>query len=273
MMQLNSPSLWRAALPVKSEKSHKYSHGHALIYAAPELTGASRLAAESCARVGAGLVTLLAPGSVVASYRASLPAHIIARDDLDWDDARVSAKLYGSGGLCRQPDFQSQLPVVLDADALAVLPEKLSPNYVLTPHEGEFARAFPDLTAGREARALAAAQRSGAVVVLKGAQTLIAAPDGRIVINRHAAAHLATAGSGDVLAGMITGLLAQGMPCFEAATAAVWMHGDCALRFGTGLVASDLPGLIPQVLQALAPPTSDVLHDGGLETKPWADIS
>lgn len=251
-MRINSPRLWRADLPTRGAESHKYSHGHALIYAAPELTGASRLAAESCARIGAGLVSLLAPASVVATYRATLPAHIIARDDLEWDDPRVSAKLYGSGGLSCAPDFQTRLPVVLDADALAVLPTRLAPNFVLTPHEGEFAKAFPDLEGTREMRIKAAAERSQAVVVLKGAETLIAAPDGRLLINKHAAPCLATAGSGDVLAGMITGLLAQGMPSFQAAAAAVWMHGDCARRFGAGLVASDLPGLIPQVLQALA---------------------
>ncbi len=250
-MQLNSPSLWKAQLPVKSPVSHKYSHGHALIYAAPALTGATRLAAEACARVGAGLVTVLAPAAVVATYRATLPAHIIARDDLEWQDKRVSAKLYGSGGLACQPDFSSALPVILDADALAVLPDRLAPNFVLTPHAGEFARAFPDVQGSREEQVRLAACRCQAVVVLKGAQTLIAAPDGRLIINQHAAASLATAGSGDVLAGMITGLMAQGMPSVEAAAAAVWMHGDCALRFGRGLVASDLPGLIPAVLNDL----------------------
>jgi NAD(P)H-hydrate epimerase len=256
----NHPDLWRAKLPVKKSGGHKYDCGHAVIYGAPELTGATRLAAESCARAGAGLVTVLSPPGVVNVYRETLAPHIMVRDDPDWHDDRVTARLYGPGGLCAPPDFSSALPTVLDADALKDLPKKLSANFVLTPHEGEFKRAFPDLEGPKQARAQAAARQSGACVVLKGPDTVIAAPPeparaqagDRVVINTHAGPELATAGTGDVLAGLITGLLAQGMPVFEAACAGVWIHGEAGRRFGAGLVAADLPGLIPAVLQDLA---------------------
>ena len=250
-MTNNTPSLWLSHLPLRSADSHKYSAGHALIHAAPDLTGATRLAAEACARIGAGLVTVLAPSAVANVYRASLPAHILVRDDLEFWDERVTATLYGSGGMSAPVRVMEGVGTVLDADALAALTLPLNPLCVLTPHEGEFARAFPGIHGSREARARQAALESGAIVVLKGAETVIAAPDGRLVVNRHASPVLATAGTGDVLAGMITGLLAQGMPGFEAACAAVWIHGDCALRFGPGLVASDLPDLIPAALQEL----------------------
>lgn len=248
----NNPELWRDVLPRRSGDVHKYDFGHALIYGAPSLTGATRLAASACARVGAGLTTVLASKKVADVYRASLPAHIMVREDLGWNDDRVTAKLYGPGGLSVKPDFTSSIPTVLDADALSEFPDRLSENFVLTPHEGEFARAFPNIKGARIARAKEAAISIGAVIVLKGSETIIAHPDGRCVVNKHASPVLATAGSGDVLAGMITGLLAQGMPPFEAACAAVWMHGDAALRFGEGLVASDIPEIIPEVLQNLS---------------------
>lgn len=248
----NTPDLWLDMLPRKTQSSHKYTYGHAVIYAAPRLTGATRLAAAACARIGAGLTSVLSPPEIVNVYRAALPAHIMVRDDLMWDDARVAAKLYGSGGLSVSPDFSSGLPIVLDADALYELPDILSPNFVLTPHEGEFARAFPDIKGTRQEQAQQAATRMNAHIVLKGAQTIIAAPDGRLVVNAHASPYLATAGTGDVLAGMITGLMAQGMPVFEACCAAVWIHGDSSLKYGAGLVASDLVDLISAVLQDIA---------------------
>lgn len=248
----NNPDLWRNALPYKGHDAHKYDHGHALIYGAPELTGATRLAAEACSRIGAGLVTVLSTPETSVIYRETLPAHILVRDDLTWDDARVTAKLYGSGGLPCRPAFSSRLPIVLDADALQDLPATLGANFVLTPHEGEFARAFPEIKGERADRVRAAARQIGAVIILKGPETLIAAPEGPIIINTHASPYLATAGTGDVLAGMVTGLLAQKMDVLQACCAAIWIHGDCALKFGPGLVASDLSGLIPQVLQDLS---------------------
>jgi NAD(P)H-hydrate epimerase len=240
----NSPGWWGSKLPKPKGESHKYTRGLALIYAAPALTGATRLAAESCARMGAGMVTVLSPPDVLDIYRTALPPHILVRGDLGWQDERVSAVLYGSGGVSKVPAVRES-PMVIDADGLFQLPKKLHDRCILTPHEGEFARMFPGLQGSREERAGAASQKTGAILVLKGAETLIAHPDGRLCINRHASPYLATAGAGDVLAGMITGLAAQGLEPFLAACAAVWMHGEAGLRFGPGLVASDLPGLIP----------------------------
>ena len=238
-MQDNAPALWQGLLPDKStdahhDDRHKYHYGHAVIYSAPVLTGATRLAAAAASRIGAGLVTVLADQDNAGIFRIALPAHIMVRDDLTWDDPRITAKLYGSGGLTVPPVFDANCPVVLDADALIGLPPKLSPRYILTPHEGEFERAFPDLRGERVDRALQAAAKINAHIVLKGPATVIAAPDGRCVVNHHASAVLATAGTGDVLAGIITGLAAQHIPLFEACCAAVWIHGDGGLRVGQG---------------------------------------
>lgn len=247
----NRPALWRRALPSQRAAAHKYDHGLACIYAAPELTGATRLAAEACARMGAGLVNVIGYKKDAALYRTALPAHILVRDDLKWDDPRVSVRLYGPGGLSAKPDFESKIPTVLDADALTGLPKKLAPFYVLTPHEGEFEKVFPKKKGSKADKTLAAAKQMKAVIVHKGADTVIAAPDGRVAVNANAPSWLATAGTGDVLAGMITGFLAQGMPSFEASCAAVWVHGETAKRSGPGLVAADLPDLIPGALQDL----------------------
>ena len=244
-MEKNVPDLWRDKIPLRAGAVHKYDFGSAVIYGAPEMTGATRLAASACARIGAGLTTVLADknGDV---YRTILPAHIIVRDNLGWRDGRVSAALYGSGGMSRGLMIK---PVrggvtVLDADALKDVPEGLDDTCVLTPHAGEFARAFPACKT-----ALEAARSCGAIIVLKGAETIIAHPDGRVVKNDHASPFLATAGTGDVLAGMITGLGAQGMTAFDAACAAVWLHGDCGKRAGFGLVAGDLPDLIAKTMK------------------------
>lgn len=251
-MEQNCPDLWISKLPRVSESDHKYSRGHAVIYGAPELTGATRLAATASARVGAGLVSVLAQPDVAAIYRTSLPAHIMVRDDLTWNDPRVTARLYGPGGMPCPVDYNSDTPTVLDASALADLPDRLGGQFVLTPHEGEFSKLFPEITGTREEKVRQAVERTGAVILLKGAKTLIAGPDGRCVVNDHASPYLATAGSGDVLAGMIAGLIAAGMDPFDAACAATWIHGDAAIRFGPGLVASDLPEMIPAVLTALS---------------------
>lgn len=247
----NTPDLWLPDLPRKGDHSNKYDSGHAVIYGAPELMGATRLAAEACARIGAGLTTVLATPARADVYRASLPAHIMVRGDLAWWDERITAALYGPGGLPKPVAIHDGLPMVLDADALTHLPPNLHDRVILTPHEGEFAKAFPHIKGSREERAMKAARDSGAIVVLKGTETVMAHPDGRLCLSRHASPYLATAGTGDVLAGMITGLLAQGMEPFKAACAAAWIHGECARIFGAGLVAGDLPGLIPRVLNDL----------------------
>lgn len=248
-MKINKPEVWAGSLPVKSSDAHKYHYGHAVIYGAPELTGATRLAASAAARMGAGLVTVVSPQERADVYRASLPAHIMVRDELAWDSKKVSARLYGSGGLARGVKIRLNRPCVIDADALLSMPDMLNDNCVLTPHEGEFVRAFPNIEGSRDEKALKAAQKCGAVIVLKGQGSVIAHPDGRVVMNEHDSPYLASAGTGDVLTGMICGLMAQGMPSFEAACAAVWMHGDAGQRIGIGLVASDLIKKIPEILK------------------------
>jgi hydroxyethylthiazole kinase-like uncharacterized protein yjeF len=240
----NSPDLWVKKLLVPENDIHKYERGVAAIYGAPSLTGATRLAASACARMGAGLVNVLCATDTADIYRISLPAHILVRD-LSWNDPRISVRLYGCGGLAKGVQIRLDRPAVIDADALFAIPEILNDKAIITPHEGEFCRMFPALKGARIERAQEAALLTGAIVVLKGAQTLIAHPDGRVIENDHATPYLASAGTGDVLAGMIAGLLAQDVPAFEAACAAVWVHGDCAIRFGLGLVASDLIDLIP----------------------------
>lgn len=261
----NHPDLWRRALPVLDVGLNKYSRGHALIWGGYPMTGAARLAGRAALRIGAGVVTLVVPEIALPIYAAAMtsvivtPAKGVARA---LRDDSLSALLIGPGaGL--NPTTKTavlsmlarKLPLVLDADALtvfrddpAVLMRALHGQCVLTPHEGEFRRLFKT-QGGKLDTCLAAARSSGAVVVLKGSDTVIAAPDGRAIINANAPPWLATAGSGDVLAGMITGLLAQGMTAFHAAATAVWMHGAGANIFGLGLISEDLPDLLPQVMQ------------------------
>lgn len=250
-MKENNPDLWRTLIPVKTSQSHKYKHGHSLIYGANELTGATRLAASACARAGSGLVTVLAKPDVADIYRTSLPAHILVRNDLDWFDKRITTKIYGPGGLPLIPDFNSTLPTILDADALLNLPSKLSKNYILTPHAGEFERAFPNTEGTHLEKAQTIAKKMEAHLILKGAETIIIAPDGNYIVNRHASPWLSTAGTGDVLSGLVAGLTAQNMPIFEACCAAVWIHGECGLQIGQGLVASDIVDMIPSVLKQI----------------------
>jgi len=283
----NQPTLWRSQWPQVDAGGHKYHRGHALVWSGPLMTGAARLSALAAARVGAGLTTVCVPQQAWAIQAAALTSvmvHPVAGEGAtQWqaglesllEDHRLSAALIGPGALGgTQPSglqglvltvLASGRPVVLDADALTAFaddPTLLfaaiaghSRPVVLTPHEGEFARLFRDPAMGlawdKLSRARAAARLSGAVVLLKGADTVVAAPDGRAAINRHAPPWLATAGAGDVLAGMVLGLLAQGMPAWQAACAAVWLHGDAAGAFGVGLIADDLPGLIPQALRRL----------------------
>ena len=276
----NDPSLWSAAFPRLVAESHKYTRGHALVLSGPATrTGAARLAARGALRVGAGLVTLVSPSSALAENAAHCTAIMLracdSADDLDdlLVDERLNVVLAGPGLGTGAPTRDlvavaaaAGRALVLDADALtsfkgqarllaAHLADGEAPA-VLTPHEGEFARVFEgseavDPEAGKLERARRAAALAGAVVVLKGADTGIAAPDGRAAINDHGTPYLGTAGTGDVLAGLVAGLLAQGMAPFEAACAAVWLHGDAGRRHGPGLIAEDLPELMPVVLRAL----------------------
>jgi len=271
---VNRPELWR--LPEPGADDHKYSRGHVLVVGGG-MSGAARLAVRAARRVGAGLVSLLCPPETYAVCAADAPGALVfpARDGADETtfhtllaDARRNAVVIGPGHgeaprLRRRvmEVLEARRACVLDADvfsAFADAPESLfravaaTGNVVMTPHQGEFARLFPDLSGDRLTRARAAAARSGAVVVLKGAETVIAAPDGRAAINVDAPAWLATAGAGDVLSGLIAGLMAQGMTASGAAAAAVWLHGAAAGRFGPGLIAEDLPEMLPAVLRALA---------------------
>ena len=259
----NGPDLW--TLPFPGPESHKYTRGHAVVWGGAETTGAARLAARGAMRAGAGLVTVSAPDEVWQVYAASLPGALVARRRGPGDfrrlleDARKNAVLVGPGaGL--GPDTVAAAEaaharpgaLVLDADALTAMAGRLPDGgggaRLLTPHDGEFARLFP-FGGDRLARACAAAAASGWTVLLKGADTVIAAPDGRAAISANAPPWLATAGSGDVLAGMAVGLLAQGMAAFEAAAAATWLHGEAAAAFGPGLIAEDLPRMLPAVLR------------------------
>ncbi|HZB91124.1 MAG TPA: NAD(P)H-hydrate dehydratase, partial [Stellaceae bacterium] len=266
----NGPALWREAYPWPRLEGHKYARGHALIAGGEVMTGAARLAARAALRVGAGLVTLAAPPSSWAVYAASLTG-VIVRPAKDHDafaellaDERRNAILVGPGAGITEATRAATLAalatrrgVVLDADALtdfAETPQRLfdaieGPT-VLTPHEGEFRRLFA-ASGDKLERARQAARQSGAVVLLKGADTVIAAPDGRAAINANAPPDLATAGSGDVLSGLVTGLLAQGLDPFRAAAAACWLHGDAAADFGPGLIAEDVIEALPQALRRL----------------------
>ena len=264
---------------------HKFTHGHALILSGPMgRGGAARLAARGALRIGAGLVTLGAPPDAMAEHAAQLTAIMLremAGPEALTDalaDRRITALCLGPGmGVDRAaallPVARQAPAVVLDADALTTLagqsnwPALLSPRCILTPHAGEFARLFPDLAAKLAASATRgpayskldatreAAARAGCVVLFKGADTVIAAPDGRAAINAavydRAAPWLATAGSGDVLAGFITGLLARGFQPLEAACTGAWLHVEAAMAFGPGLIAEDLPETLPQVFRAL----------------------
>lgn len=269
----NHPDLWRNALPWPDAETHKHARGRlGVVSGGPLRTGAARLAARAGLRIGAGLVRLLCPVDAAAVIAASVEAIMV--DEFNSPDALfrlaepLDAVVIGpAAGLSEATALnlaalgRTGAVLVIDADALTLFRDRapdlfacLDRDDVLTPHEGEFERLFPGLLAdGREAAAVRAAGRAGAIVVLKGAETVIAAPDGRRIVNRNGSPWLATAGSGDVLAGMIGGLIAQRMDSFDAACAAVWMHADAASRFGPGLIAEDLGEQLPSVLRALAP--------------------
>lgn len=273
----NEPEIWRDEFPGPSACDHKYDKGHALIMSGDEWsTGAARLAARAALRVGAGLVTLASPTKALPVNAAHLTAIMMipcdGPDDLSniLSDERKKAFLIGpAAGISDRTRknviaaLKTQASLVLDADALSVFENNPSELFVaiktrqaatvLTPHEGEFRRLFPDIAqiSSKLQRAQEAAAESGAIIVLKGADTIIADPNGTAVINENAPPFLATAGSGDVLAGIITGLLAQSMPAHAASCAGVWLHGEAAAMFGRGLIAEDLPELLPALLDNL----------------------
>jgi NAD(P)H-hydrate epimerase len=267
----NHPDLWCDRFPWPQAGDHKYRRGHVLVVGGGRLLGASRLACLAAARSGAGVVTLAVPADVWSIQAGALTSVMVEALPPDGGlaaalaDERRNALLIGPG-LGRSEAARAQVlavlatgrPCVLDADALSLFADDpqilfaaLHAACVLTPHEGEFSRLFTD-AGDKLQRAAAAARRSAAIIVLKGADTVVASPQGRLVINDNAPPSLATAGAGDVLAGIIAGLLAGGMPVFEAACAGVWLHGLAADRLGWGLLAEDLPAALPGALEALA---------------------
>lgn len=267
----NVPSLWNDSFPWPRPEGHKYTRGHAVIAGGPSMVGAGRLACWAARRVGAGLVTVASSPDVLPQYTADAPGLLTlpfrTSDEFSeiLDDPRKNAVLVGPGGGVSRTTHDIVLAsaaqgktLVLDADALTVFESSPTELFaalgdiscVLTPHEGEFSRLFK-MTGDKLSRARKAAAQAKAIVLLKGADTVIAAPDGRAAINFNAPPSLATAGAGDVLSGTILGLVAQGMPAFEASCAAAWISGDVASAFGPGLVAEDIYQGIPASLARL----------------------
>jgi hydroxyethylthiazole kinase-like uncharacterized protein yjeF len=277
----NTPALWAARFPVPQPAGHKYRRGHAVVVSGGlSHTGAARLAARGALRAGAGLVTIASPPDALAVHAAANVAVMVHPVDGATElmaflgDPRLNAIVLGPGGGVGQPmrdmvqaALRGERAVVLDADALTSFTEAPEPLFaaikarapaitVLTPHEGEFTRLFSkalgpiELTSKCDL-ARRAAEASGAVVLLKGSDTVVAAPDGPLSITENAPPWLATAGSGDVLAGFVAGLLAQGMPAFQAASAATWLHGEAGSEAGPGLIAEDLPEALRAVYRRL----------------------
>jgi hydroxyethylthiazole kinase-like uncharacterized protein yjeF len=277
---VNSPEYWGRVFPIPCASGHKYSRGHAVVVSGgPSSTGAARLAARGALRAGAGLVTIASPREALAINAGANLAIMVRPVDGKEElaeflaDPRRNAVVLGPGGGVG-PGMRELVgaaladnrAVVLDADGLTSFadePRELISRIqqrkgatVITPHEGEFSRLFsrlPEISkpASKLERARQAAQQSGPVCILKGADTVVAAPDGRCSVEAAAPAWLATAGAGDVLSGMTAGLLAQGMPCFEAASAAVWLHAQAGIAAGPGLIAEDLPERLPELYSSL----------------------
>ncbi|PWE17280.1 bifunctional ADP-dependent NAD(P)H-hydrate dehydratase/NAD(P)H-hydrate epimerase [Marinicauda salina] len=274
--ELNDPGLWTASGLALDRATHKHRRGRLCVLSGPGgATGAARLAAQAGLSAGAGFVTLLCPGSALLEAAAASLAVVtrkLPKDAAFGDvlgDHRADAAVLGPGAGVDETTQEralsalaSGVPLVLDADALTVFADAshvffsaLREDCVLTPHAGEFERLFPGLSQGSldkiEAARRAAAE-CGAVIVFKGPDTVIAAPDGRVRVNTHASPRLASAGTGDVLAGMIGAFIAQGAGAFDAASAAVWIHGDAGRRMRPGETAGDLLRRLPESLAALA---------------------
>jgi len=263
---VNEPSLWCELSPQPATNAHKFTRGHLLIAGGEEMTGAALLASDAARRIGAGLVTIAAPPEAWSVYASHRPGLLVKKTESLADyikllaDPRIDALVIGPG-LGREEQVRDWVlaalatgkPLVLDADGLSVfaydpamLLEKLHNKCVLTPHEGEFSRLF-DVSGSKLDKARDAASKTTATVLIKGPDSVIAECSGKTVINTTGTPYLATAGSGDVLAGLIGGLMAQGMASFEAACAGAWMHGKAAEQFGPGLIAEDIPELIPKL--------------------------
>ncbi|MBX9457242.1 MAG: NAD(P)H-hydrate dehydratase, partial [Rhizobium sp.] len=269
-LSVNGPEIWAGSHGGLDAAAHKYTRGALAVFSGgPAQTGAARLSAEAGLRAGAGLVTVASPGNAMAANAAHLTAVMLKRiDDVEalsgWiEDTRLGAFVLGPGfGIGEKTrDFALALSgrrLVLDADGITSFKDDPQPLFdafrpgetrlVLTPHAGEFSRLFPDIAAlkakSKVDMAVCAARRANGVVIYKGSDTVIASPDGRAAINTEAPPSLATAGSGDVLAGICGALLAQGYPAYEAACAAVWHHGEAARRVGAGLTAEALAAAV-----------------------------
>lgn len=270
----NEPSLWMHALPYPDMGQHKYHRGHTVVLGGEALTGAARLASEAAMRIGSGLCTVVTSEKAADIYRSAAAHIMVEAYDLlgrfadHIKDERRNVALIGPGaGLKDKAALKAAVletlatgkGVVLDADALSCfeddkesLYEALHENVVLTPHEGEFKRLFGDIQGHKLEKAQKAAELTGAVMLLKGADTVIAGKGYMSVINVHASPYLATGGSGDVLAGLIAGLMAQGVKPFDAACIASWIHGEAGLTFGPGMVSSDIIEIIPEILSDFA---------------------
>jgi hydroxyethylthiazole kinase-like uncharacterized protein yjeF len=269
----NGPELWSKRYPWPAVSAHKSTRGRLIVISGDAWsTGAARLAARAALRVGAGLVTLMSPPEALAVNAAHLEAVMLrpfeTEMELEEVASNVEAAVIGPAAGVTEATLSNVLALartgaalIVDADALSVFRDEpdelfqvLDRDDVLTPHPGEFERIFPGLLKSAPERITAArraADRAQAVVLLKGPDTVVAAPDGRAAVNINGSPWLATAGSGDVLAGLIGGLIAQGMESFEAACAGTWIHAACAELFGPGLISEDLPGLVPRVLNQL----------------------
>ena len=274
----NQPAFWGRAFPRPNWQTHKYHRGHVFVISGGRHnTGAARLAAHGAQRIGAGLVTVLSPVDAADIHAAHLTSIMLRIADngaaiaealsekAQYKRVAVIGPAAGVGADTREKSIAAigaSAAAVVDADALTSVADDpsalfaaLRPDDVITPHEGEFSRLFGDISAdSRIAAARAAAVRAGCVCVLKGPDTILAAPDGRAAITVNAPPDLATAGSGDVLAGFIAGIAASGAPGFEAAAAGAWFHGAAAIAVGPGLVADDLPNAAPSVLRSLLSP-------------------
>ncbi|MEH0831120.1 NAD(P)H-hydrate dehydratase [Anaplasma bovis] len=266
---LNSPNIWMKDIPRPDYKSHKYNRGYSVICSlGAGSVGAVKLSAMSSLRVGSGAVAVACEVGEIPLYAAALTSVMYKTYEDVKGDARVTAILIGPGGDARDSFLKHKVievlawnkACVLDAGALSVFEgdrESLSSSIVgkkvvITPHEGEFRRIFPDISDSHPVhRARKASEVLGCVVVLKGHDTIIASPDGRVIVNNNAPCSLATAGSGDVLAGIITGLIACGMPEFYAACCGVWVHGECGKKYALGLIADDIVQEIPKVLASI----------------------
>lgn len=269
----NGPDFWLSSFPWPTALSHKHARGRLVVVSGEAWnTGAARLAARSGLRLGAGVVTLLSPSEALSVNAGHLEAVMLKGFDTEAEleqlAADVDAAVIGPAAGVTENTLVNVLALartgaalVIDADAITVFrddPEELfsvlDVDDVLTPHPGEFDRLFPGVLKDSPERITAArraAQQADAIVLLKGGDTVIAAPDGRVCVNVNGSPWLATAGSGDVLAGFIGSLIAQGMESFEAACAAAWIHAEAADLHGPGLTAEDLPGLAPSILRRL----------------------